>query len=171
MTFTVKGCIVKIDFYFILVLAFAAVSGTNELIKLLSFSSLHELGHLAMLAICKGKAERLTFSYYGFALKYADNLSRNREALVIISGPIVNLFLYLILRDDINLILFVLNILPVFPLDGGRIFKLYFKKASKVVSIIILLIIYAFAIYLIFYNNSFSLLLIALYLTVYSLNY
>lgn len=171
MTFTVKGCIVKIDFYFILVLAFAAASGTNELIYLLIFSSLHELGHLVMLAVCKGKAEQLTFSYYGFALKYADSLSRNREALVILFGPLVNLVLYLILKDDINFILFILNILPVFPLDGGRIFKLYFKKASKVVSIIILLIIYAFAIYLIFYNNSFSLLLIALYLTVYSLNY
>ena len=94
MTFTVKGCIVKIDFYFILVLAFAAASGTNELIYLLTFSSLHELGHLVMLAVCNGKAEQLTFSYYGFALKYADSLSRNREALVILFGPLVNLVLY-----------------------------------------------------------------------------
>lgn len=171
MTFTIKGCIVKIDFYFVLVLALAAVSGTNELIYLLTFSSLHELGHLITLSVCKGKAEKLTFSYYGFALKYVDNLPRSREALVILSGPIVNLVSYLILRDDINLILFVLNMLPVFPLDGGRLFKLYFLKASKAVGIFILFIIYAFAIYLIFYNNSFSLLLIALYLTVYSLNY
>ncbi|MGN1421380.1 MAG: site-2 protease family protein [Eubacterium sp.] len=171
MTFTVKGCTFKIDFYFILVLALAAVSGTNELICLLAFSSLHELGHLIILAVCKGKAERITFSYYGFALKYEDNLPRYKETLVILSGPIVNLIFYLILKDDINLILFVLNMLPVYPLDGGRIFKLYFHRASRTVSIFILVFIYVFAIYLIAFNNSFSLLLIALYLTVYCLNY
>ncbi|MGN1329115.1 MAG: site-2 protease family protein [Eubacterium sp.] len=171
MTFVIKGCIVKVDFYFILVLAIAAVSGTDELIYLLLFSSLHELGHLMMLAICKGTAEQLTFSYYGFALKYADNLSRNKEALVILSGPFVNMILYLVLKDDINLILFLLNMLPVFPLDGGRLLKLYFHNVSKAVSIIILIVIYFLAIYLITYNNSFSLLLIALYLTVYILNY
>ncbi len=171
MFFSVKDCVVKIDFYFILVLAFAALSGTNELICLLTFSSLHELGHLVMLAVCKGKAEKITFSYYGFALKYTDNLSEVKEVFVIFSGPLVNLILYLILKDEINFILFVLNMLPIYPLDGGRILKLLFHKASKAVNIVILIFIYFLSVYLIIYKKSFSLLLIALYLTVYSLNY
>lgn len=171
MFFSVKDCVVKIDFYFILVLAFAALSGTNELICLLTFSSLREFGHLVMLAVCKGKAEKIAFSYYGFALKYADNLPKIKEVFVIFSGPLVNLILYLILKDEINLILFVLNMLPVYPLDGGRILKLLFHKASKAVNIAILIFIYFLSVYLIIYKKSFSLLLIALYLTVYSLNY
>lgn len=171
MTFKVKGCLVKIDFYFVFVLALIAFSGSDELIYLLVFSALHELGHFSALLLCHGKAERLIFSYYGFALKYVDNLPRSREALVIIFGPFVNLLIYLILRDDINLILFTLNMLPVYPLDGGRILNLYCRKASKTVSIIVLILIYLLSIYLIVYKKSFSLLLIALYLTVYSLNY
>ncbi|MDD6728669.1 MAG: hypothetical protein PUE08_05555 [Eubacteriales bacterium] len=171
MSFNFKGCIIKIDFYFILVMSFCALTGADDLIRLLIFSSLHEAGHLIMLLICRGKPLSLTFSYYGFALKYKDNLPKISETLVIASGPLVNLIFYFILKDDFNLILFFINILPAFPLDGGRIVKLYFNRVSKVVTIVALIFLYALSLYLIIYCESISMLLISLYLTIYSLNY
>ncbi len=170
MLFKIGGCTFKIDFLFILVLSFAALTGTDDLIYLLLFSSLHELGHLLALIICNGKPEKITFSYYGFALKYGDTLPRGREVIVALSGPAVNLILYLILKDDFNLILLFINLLPIYPLDGGRVLSLYFVKAYKVIGIFFLVLIYLLSFYLIFTVGSFSMLLIALYLTVYSLN-
>ena len=166
-----NGTEVRIEFYFILVLAVAAMMQSKDFLYILLFSALHELGHLILLYICGGKAQKLTFSYYGFALKYNNLISQRKEVLVLLAGPLVNLILYLFLRDDYNLILFFINILPVYPLDGGRIIKLIFHRASKAISIFILLLIYALSVYLIITYKSFSMLLIALYLTMYSLNY
>lgn len=171
MSFTVKGCIIKIDFLFILMLAFSALFSAKELLSILLFSSLHEVGHLFVLLLCGGRAEMLCFSYFGLALRYKDELSKIGEAAVLFAGPAVNLIFYCILRDDVNLILFALNILPIYPLDGGRLVKLFFHKASKFISVILLIMIYFLSFYLIIANGSFSLLLISLYLTVYSLKY
>lgn len=171
MSFSVKGCLIKVDFYFVLILAFLCLVNVKDLLNLLLFSALHELGHLFALLLSGCKPSVLSFSYYGFAMKYNDCLSKSKEALVIITGPLVNLVLYLLLNDDINLILFVLNSLPVYPLDGGRLVKLLFHKAFKIVSITALLCVFSLSVYLALFERSFSLLLISLYLTVYTLNY
>ncbi|MCD7797605.1 MAG: hypothetical protein LUG95_08485, partial [Clostridiales bacterium] len=46
------------------------------------------------------------------------------------------MILYLILKDDFNLILLFINLLPIYPLDGGRALSLYFVNAYKVIGII-----------------------------------
>lgn len=145
--------------------------GANELLYLLLFSALHELGHLIVLAICGGKADSLTFSFYGLALKYSSRLSRLKEFFVLLAGPLVNLILYFIIRDDINLILFAINILPVYPLDGGRILRLFSYRVSVIVSKIFLILIVILSVWLIVEFKSFSMLLIAVYLAVYSIMY
>ena len=171
MSFSVNNCRVKIDFSFILVLSFAALLSAENLLYLLLFSALHELSHLLVLLICRGQADSLTFSFYGLALRYSSPISRFKEFFVIVAGPLVNLILYLILRDDINLILFALNILPIYPLDGGRLLMLYSFKISNAVSRLFLIVIIILSIYMIAYYKSFSLLLIAIYLTAYSILY
>lgn len=171
MKFNICSCEVKIEFSFLLMISFALAFGADDIINLLLFSSLHEIGHLILLLLCKKKANKLTFSFYGLALKYDDNLTKFQETLVLLFGPIVNLVFYVILKDDINLILFLLNMLPIYPLDGGRIFNLYFSKATKIISFILLFFVYVLAIYLLVYYKSFSLILIAVYLTIYSVYY
>lgn len=158
-----------IEYSFFLLLSFALLLGAKDIAYLLLFSSLHELGHIIALLCVGGRIDKLTLSFYGLALRYSSALSSIKELLVIISGPIVNLILYIILKDDINLLLFALNILPVYPLDGGRIFRICMPKASKPVSVITLIIIIAFSIYSLIFYHSFSLILISLYLLAYSL--
>lgn len=158
-----------LEYSFLLMLSFAIIFGAEDIGYLLLFSSLHEIGHIAALMLVGGKVSRLTLSFYGLALKYDTKLSNIREIIVILFGPLVNLILYIILKDDINLILFALNILPIYPLDGGRIIKILLPDASRIISIVSLIIVTVFSVYLIIVYHSFSMILISVYLLAYSI--
>lgn len=160
-----------IEFSFLLIISFALAFGADNVIGLLVFSSLHEIGHIIALLSVGGKIDNITLSFYGLALNYSCMLSRNKELLVIICGPLLNFVLYLVLKNEINLLLFVINSLPIYPLDGGRILAMVFPKWSRAVSIVTLVMISVLSLYLIVFYKSFSLVLISLYLIVYSLRY
>jgi stage IV sporulation protein FB len=151
-------------------MAFSALSGFDGVLKLLVFSVLHETGHLTALLLLSGTPKELTFSYYGFALKYEDTLTPIKESIVLLSGPAVNLMLFIILKDGINPVLMLLNLLPVYPLDGGRVIRLISLKLSKVLSAVFIVIISLIALYSLFSYNSYSLLLISVYLLIYQLS-
>lgn len=171
VSFYIKRCRVTVDFSFILILSFALLLEVDNIIYLILFSILHELGHLLSLKICGGNADSLTLSFYGLALKYSNTLSRNKELIIIASGPMVNLLLYLVLRDNINLALFVLNMLPIFPLDGGRLVMLFSYKLSVALSRVFTILIFVVSIIMVVKYKSFSLLLISIYLVAYSIMY
>ncbi len=151
-------------------LSFAAMLNARELIYILLFSSLHETGHLLALILVKGYPDILRFSFYGFALKYSCPLSKHKELAVLLSGPLINLILYLLIGDAGNFILFFLNILPAYPLDGGRIVYLYSQKAAKILSLVTLAVVFALSLYLIIMYRSFTLFLICIYLFAFYIN-
>ena len=160
-----------LEFSFLLILCFGIILGARDLVMLLLFSCLHELGHVFALLSVGGKIDTLTLSFYGLALKYNSGLCDIKELFVILCGPLVNLILYLFLKDDINLILFCLNIVPVYPLDGGRIARIVFPKASIYISAVTLVLLCVLSLYMIVFYKSFSLILISCYLVAYSINY
>lgn len=94
--------------------------------------ALHELGH-SLVARAKGSyIHEIVLYPFGGAAKIS-NIPRNPidEALVALAGPAVSLVLGLIFRNFeltgflgyLNLMLFFFNILPVFPMDGGRVLR------------------------------------------------
>lgn len=168
LSFSVKGCRITVDFSFVLVLSFAAMLEAEDLFYLLLFSGIHELSHMTALILLGGRPQSLKFSFYGLALKYEQTLSRVREFFVIFAGPAANLILFAFLHDDINLILFCLNILPIYPLDGGRIVELFSYRISQNISKIFLLLIVILSAIMIFKYKNFSLLLTAVYLIAYT---
>ena len=170
MQFYIKNCKICIDYLFILVLSIAALFNANQILFVLLFSSLHEMGHLLSLIAFKNYPYELKFSYYGFAVKYNSNIQRKYETVVLLCGPLVNLALYLFLRDNVNLVLFLLNVLPVYPLDFARVLRLYFPRASVYISKITLILICIFCIYMLVYYKSYSLLFVVAYLVLYSVN-
>lgn len=136
---------------------------------------LHESGHLIIAKILKIKIKNLKFNFIGFSAKFDNNISnkKSEKILVLIFGPLVNLFisiLFLVNKIDCdynveiiytNLILFVFNILPILPLDGGRIlfyifsFRFNIEKSFEIINCIskvflaIISVVYAIMIFLI----------------------
>ena len=156
-----RNILFKLDFSFFILLSFAVLYGYESTVQIILFSILHELGHLIMLLIFK-------LSFYGISLKYRNSLSKIKEFFVLLCGPMVNLILFIVFRDEINLILFILNIFPAVPLDGGRIIKLFFPKVSAIITIIFLIALMCLSCYLLIEYKIYSLFLIASYLSIFN---
>lgn len=171
MSVKIKGCTLKLEYSFILVISFCILLNFNRVTDVLLYSSVHELAHLAVLCIVGGKPDSLTLAYYGAALKYSTRLPILSELAVIVAGPLANLILYFISGDDINLVLFILNSLPVYPLDGGRVLNLFSYKATALVGRVLIVLLAVLSVYMIVVYKSFSLILITVYLTFYMINY
>lgn len=91
---------------------------------------LHELGHVAAAYALGGRAERLRLSIVGaeLAFDYKQPLSYLRDSLVALAGPLSNLLvgtaafrLGAYLLAILSLGLGAFNLLPIQPLDGGRV--------------------------------------------------
>ena len=88
--------------------------------KLLISVILHELGH-SLAALIVGKRNQVfTLTPLGCALYVGEIQGRLRSVFVYAAGPAVSLLLAPILSPE-TLWIFAFNILPVLPLDGGRI--------------------------------------------------
>lgn len=138
--------------------------------EIITYSLLHELGHLIALLMFGVKPYLINFSFYGMGMKYNDNLSNIKEFVVLFCGPFVNLLLFILFKDELNLLLFLLNIYPVYPLDGGRMIKILYPKTSIIVNIVFLTILILFSLFLLFDYKIYSLLLISLYLLIFNIS-
>lgn len=165
------GFYLIVEYSFFLMLSFALLLGAESIVDLLIYSALHEFGHFFMLIICGGRPDSLRLSYYGLALKYSSQLSKAKESLVLLAGPLVNLLFYVLMRNEINLLLFVLNMLPVYPIDFGRVIRLFSYRLSRVLGCITLVLLIPLAVYMLIAYKSFSLIFIVCYLIIYSFNY
>lgn len=103
------------------------------LAALLPAALLHELAHYAVLRLCGVRTARFTLTGLGASLYVPElhRLSYGAELLSAAAGPLMNLLLWVLLsltgREELTLfagaqmVLGVLNLLPVRPMDGGRI--------------------------------------------------
>ena len=105
--------------------------GAGEVLPLVVLAAIcHELGHLAALRLVGVRVERLRLTAFGAELR-ADTrfLPYGKEILCTLAGPAVNLLLALLLARvsgdyllaGANLIQGCFNLLPIYPLDGGRV--------------------------------------------------
>ena len=155
---------------------------------------LHECSHIAAYLSYGAYVTEVEFLPFGLSARVGktDNLSCSGECFCALCGPMINLFMsagFLLLSDSLlggceyfilcNLALFSINMLPVIPLDGGRI--LYFillrykgvEFASRVVKVVSILIVVGLLLsgaLLLFYSgyNAFVL-FIGCYLLIYVL--
>lgn len=137
MSFKIGGIRVRISFLFfaMLTMIFAIDEKGIALITLTS-AALHETGHIAALLLLGGSPDEIVFGIFGIRIqqnKYM--LSDSRQAVVVLCGPLVNVVLFgaflaayvafgspfLLTASVVNLVSGAFNLLPIFPLDGGRI--------------------------------------------------
>lgn len=90
----------------------------------------HELGHVAVAAAFGGQVEELSLSAVGAELHigYGTPLKYGKDSLVALAGPAANLLaggLFTALGWDLaaaaSLAVGAFNLLPILPLDGGRV--------------------------------------------------
>ena len=116
------------------------------------FLLLHEMGHMYMARFLGYKFDTIDFMPYGLGLKTNTTyISVKNDILISIAGPIVNLtFIILIVvlwwaipisyyytKDMfyINISILILNVLPIFPLDGGRVIMVLIKDRFKTLAV------------------------------------
>ena len=112
------------------------------------FAFIHELGHLLAGLLMGFKPKSLEVAPYGFSISfegYSKGMAKEKtwalkRIFIAFAGPLTNLliilaiYLYLFIVKDINayyveliiysnILIFIFNMLPIYPLDGGRIIK------------------------------------------------
>lgn len=179
--FTVFKTRININFLFVAMLSLLSLLDKSGCLFLsFLFSLLHEAGHMAAVAACKGEIREISFYPFGIAMKLRKNccFSRMQEFFVLFAGCAVNLLCAAIFWFSkpalyINMGIFLFNILPVGCLDGGRILSLFLhgcfseKEADMIhnaVSFAVLLPLSAAAFYITVRSGQFTLLLCCAYL-------
>ena len=160
MHFKIHKTLIYIDFSFVLMLCISMTLNINNISLLLLYSFLHELGHLIALIILGHSADELRLSFFGAALRYGCALSKAE-------GHVLPR-LYLILKDNINLSLLIINIMPVYPLDGGRILYSLSPRICRITSIVLIVLLLVTSVYLLVYYRIFSLFFICIYLIIFA---
>lgn len=118
--------------------------------------AVHELCHLLALNLVGSRAEAINFRPLGLEIVCNGVLSYSREFLCAAAGPLGSLLLAIFSANigeyilaGINISLFLFNILPVKPLDGGKmLYSLVAwlsdsEKAEKVVFVSTMAVILA----------------------------
>ena len=147
--------------------------------------STHECGHFFTACLFKWKTKEITFYPFGGIARFASmiNCPILEELLVLVMGPLVQCVFYYFFKDllmtpyqtklftTIHYNILVFNLLPIYPLDGGRIIEVllcYFMsyqdsyKVTFLISYLSLLLIFIF--FLVYPSTYFLLMFILILL-------
>lgn len=136
-------------------------------------AAFHELGHTAAIVACGKSVRRIKIRPVGFTIEMSEKLlTYNEEIIINSAGPFANILLFLIfngaegypgLFSFINLALFIINMLPVGMLDGGKILKAILMKKLRydtayriceALSLFFTLLLWLASVYLLLVTNS-----------------
>lgn len=124
MSFKIKGFGVNLKPSFFVMCLCLVLLGRGRLLCVTVFSvTLHEMAHILSAALCGIRAEGITVTPIGqrAEINGMEGISLFRRLVITAAGPLANLVLWLFTGSEINLALFIFNLLPVYPLDGGRL--------------------------------------------------
>lgn len=194
---------IRIDFKILIFFVLFFITNQIEIyLIILGFCIVHELGHILLGFILKMKPERLTIIPCGLTISFKaniedvnvkiknGNLLEVKKIFVSLAGPLVSLTLaiiylyfeplYISKQDAIysNILILLFNLMPIYPLDGGRILKgilhmEYGDKQAKFIinkvsniTMIILTIMSSIAVY---YFKNIAIFLICIFLWIMTL--
>lgn len=141
---------------------------------------IHELGHALAMKIFNYSDVSILFIPFlgGLASGNKHEISQKQESIILLAGPVPGILIGILLRFlpanetiDLNglsntfIFLNVFNLLPIYPLDGGRLLKLLFFEKNDVISKVFLFISMGFLVFVAISTKSYALLIIPFFLT------
>ena len=100
---------------------------------LMLFAFIHELGHLVTGVILGLKVKNVNIMPFGVSINFEDYSNKYiiKKIIIAVAGPIINLAIVILAiynewGEDIiyaNMLIGMFNLIPLYPLDGGRIMK------------------------------------------------
>ena len=188
---------------FLFLILFYFTKQIDIYIIMIIFAIIHELGHLIFGMILGLRPEKMDLMPTGLAISFKinvdyynkkigkGNLFTIKKILVALAGPFTNLLMVIIfsfLNIDYNLklmiiysnwLMFFFNLLPIYPLDGGRILggilhlNMGLNKSRDIVndvSIIVMIILTSVGSIAILYYKNIAIFIIIMYLWVLVIN-
>jgi len=166
------------------------ITGTfMELSIILAIVFIHELGHFIMARIFNWRIHSIMLWVFGGVMKTEEHGNRSlfEEALVIIAGPFQHVLIYIVVQLLLmgnllpvsvvemilfyNLMILIFNLLPIWPLDGGKLlfillcYSLPFQKSYHITIIFSLIASVTFILlHFLFFSFTLSFFLILLFL-------
>ena len=149
---------------------------------------IHEISHVLTARLFGCYVKKISFLACGFnaQFKNLNKVSCEKELIIAISGPLTNLLLSLlslylpidynlkIIISKINIYMLAINLLPVYPLDGGRVVYAFIKneitqvKADKLINMVSvcvsLLVLISGIVCVFLWQKNISLLIVSLYI-------
>lgn len=182
---------------FIFLIIFYLTKQIELYAMMMFFALIHEFGHLIAGLLLGMRPEKLELMPFGVSIAFKiaprefnkkirkGNLLEIKKIMVALAGPLTNFIVILVickLKLDMvtgleiiytNFLIMLFNLLPIFPLDGGRILKgilhIYLGKCkaeeyvSKVSMILVVIIIIVSSVFILSVHNV-SIFLVDMYL-------
>ena len=132
------------------------------------FVLMHELSHILVALILKVDVKEIELLPIGINAKYENKISLIRELIISLAGPIASIIFSIIFENEtfvfMNICIAIFNLIPIYPLDGGRIvqstLKMIFgeyigKKLSYTITKFFLIILSLVSLFLAAYAQNY----------------
>lgn len=175
---------ISISFGVTVIAAIVIFCGSYDLVlPMLSAAAIHEAGHIIAILLQGGNISNFTVNAGGLKISYDSyRFTYAQDLICALSGPVVGIIAAVLGANiglpvfaGISLCLSVFNLLPIRPLDGGKIVWSFFMmlsvknsdKLMTIIEIIFLAILNVISLYIFAISGSFNLTLLTAVLTFY----